>query len=426
MYNNVSKLGLGLGGQALSLVPYNIWVYFCSGEEESSGEDEESVKSSTVDVTAETDRLKLHSMSTRQRLLQSSRKFSQSVFTVASEDEKTSSHRRYSTQTQTTDGMINEEEKVEEGECSNTNIEESIKKNRNSALSQSVSTHGLPSESRTEKLISRIPWYLKPIIPAFFNLLNSCMRWTSLLFVAASIAEMLISGMELVLSVLASRCVRGRRITCVRWIGVAIVTVGIILVGIFDTRNANIASQGDDSANTDGQESTVMRDQVIGILLILGQSIMSVLQDITEEVFMQEAAFPPALLVGMEGLFGLIIALILYFPLAPLFGEKPSAVLEDLQSNGKIVGLSIGWALLVTVTGVFNIAATGVTSSMTRNVWKNFRTALIWIVSLIIFYATGNPELGEEWFVPGSFYILIGFTVMLGGIYVYYGKGSKA
>jgi len=73
--------------------------------------------------------------------------------------------------------------------------------------------------------------------------------------------------------------------------------------------------------------------------------------------------------------------------------------------------------LLVTVTGVFNIAATGVTSSMTRNVWKNFRTALIWIVSLIIFYATGNPELGEEWFVPGSFYILIGFTVMLGGLW---------
>ena len=122
----------------------------------------------------------------------------------------------------------------------------------------------------------------------------------------------------------------------------------------------------------------------------------------------------------------MIVALILYFPLAPLFGEQPSTVLEDLQRNSKIIGLSIGWGLLVTVTGVFNIAATGVTSSMTRNVWKNFRTALIWIVSLVIFYATGNPELGEEWFIPGSFYILIGFAVMLSGVYVYYGKGAKA
>ena len=81
---------------------------------------------------------------------------------------------------------------------------------------------------------------------------------------------------------------------------------------------------------------------------------------------------------------------------------------------------------MVTVTGIFNIAATGVTSSMTRNVWKNFRTCLIWIVSLIIFYATGNPELGEEWIMPGSFYILIGFAVMLAGVYVYYCKGARA
>lgn len=115
--------------------------------------------------------------------------------------------------------------------------------------------------------------------------------------------------------------------------------------------------------------------------------------DLSEEIFMHEAHFPPALLVGMEGAFGLVIALILYFPLSPLLGEKPSVVRDDLASS-KIIGLSIGWALLVTVTGIFNIAATGVTSSMTRNVWKNCRTCLIWVIGLIIFYATGNPGLG--------------------------------
>ena len=140
---------------------------------------------------------------------------------------------------------------------------------------------------------------------------------------------------------------------------------------------------------------------------------------------MQEADFPPALLVGMEGFYGLLIAVILYFPLAPLFGEQPSKVGNDL-TEGRIIGLSIGWALLVTITGIFNIAATGVTSSMTRNVWKNLRTCLIWIVGLIICYSTGNPDLGEEWVIPGSFYILIGFSVMLGGIYIYYGKGARA
>ena len=116
--------------------------------------------------------------------------------------------------------IIIEEEKVEEGErdieeeeaqeCNphtenhhSTNQTKAHRKSHMSSLSKSVGVHGLPSESKTKNCISRIPWF-KPVLPAFFDLLNSCMRWTSLLFVAASIAEMLISGMELVLSVVAS------------------------------------------------------------------------------------------------------------------------------------------------------------------------------------------------------------------------------
>lgn len=458
---------LYLGGQALSLVPYNFWRYFCNSREDenNSGEDELGASSTAIDVLANSQKKlnqdTLPSTTTRRQsaIRESSHRFAQSIFTASHASQHSSqchsSSAHDSLQIQRADNAIsaaaaaavsNENEndnniesntrtveQQDEHKCNDASVENGhenkrVKARKSKRLNVSVSVHGLPSESRTEGLISKIPWYIKPTVPAFFNLLNSCMRWTSLLFVAASVAEMLITGMELVLSVLAARCVRGRRITWVRWLGVGVCTLGIILVGIFDTRNKEIAESGDDSAekNDTTTQDTALRDQVIGILLILGQSIMSVIQDITEEVFMHEADFPPALLVGMEGSFGLVIALILYFPLAPLFGEQPSTVLEDLQSNNKIIGLSIGWGLLVTVTGIFNIAATGVTSSMTRNVWKNFRTCLIWIVSLIIFYATGNPELGEEWIMPGSFYILIGFAVMLAGVYVYYCKGARA
>ncbi|KAL7532899.1 hypothetical protein ACHAWF_004277 [Thalassiosira exigua] len=243
------------------------------------------------------------------------------------------------------------------------------------------------------------------------------MRWASLVFVAASVAEMLISGIELALSVAATRCVRGREVTPVRWAGVGVCALGIVLVGYFNALNA----VDDEATEADGSA----RDRVIGTMLILGQSVTSVIQDISEEIFMQEADFPPALLVGMEGSFGIVIALLLYRPIAPLLGENPSSLSSDLAESN-FVGLSIGWALLVTITGVFNCASTKVTSSMTRNVWKNLRTCLIWAVGLIIFYATGNPDLGEEWEVPGSFHILLAFSVMLAGIYIYYGKGSRA
>ena len=49
---------------------------------------------------------------------------------------------------------------------------------------------------------------------------------------------------------------------------------------------------------------------------------------------------------------------------------------------------------------------------MTRNVWKNFRTILVWVIALIIFYIGDNQAYGEEWQSPESIYILVGFMVM--------------
>jgi len=414
---------LYLFGQALSLVPYNIWIALgCKvslDKDENVGTTEHinETTPSTVQVdspSASISRSELMKPNTKR----ASVRFSQALFTC--EDDKEGPESPIKSNRQATDegpDVENLESSAEQAAVAQPKT--SSTKTKKASMSKSVSVHGLPEQSRTQHIVERIPWYLKPAVPAFFNLLNSAMRWMSLVFVAASVAEMLISGTELVLSVLATRCVRGRKVTRVRWVGIMVCTVGIIMVGVFDYMHA---AKGSDSTT---EVETSSRDQVIGILLILGQSIMSVFQDLSEELFMQEAAFPPALLVGMEGGYGLIIALILYFPIAPLMGESLGDLGKSL-SSGKILGLSLGWALLVTVTGVFNIAATGVTSSMTRNVWKNLRTTMIWIVSLVIFYASGNPSLGEEWVIPYSFYILLGFSVILAGIYLYYGKGSKA
>jgi hypothetical protein len=55
--------------------------------------------------------------------------------------------------------------------------------------------------SKAVNWVHSIPWYLKPVMPGFCNLFNSAMRWGSLIYISASIAKILISGMELVLSV---------------------------------------------------------------------------------------------------------------------------------------------------------------------------------------------------------------------------------
>jgi len=264
-------------------------------------------------------------------------------------------------------------------------------------LRRGGSKTGLTEESKDAVAwIHKIPWFLKPVIPGFCNLCNSAMRWGCLVYVSASTAEILISGMELCLSAFAARIIRKRIISSRRWVGISIVTLGIILVGFIKIV---------EKKEIEDEEHKFL----IGNLLIVGQCIFSVLQDLSEEIFMQEANFPATLLLGMEGLFGLAFGLPIY-----LFFSS-----EDISFAKFNLGYDAGLVLLVLITGILNIRTTQVTSSMTRNVWKQFRIILVWILGLLVYYM-GSGDFGEPWTFPGSVFVLGGFSVILTGVYVYY------
>lgn len=76
------------------------------------------------------------------------------------------------------------------------------------------SNHGLSPQSAEQiQWAHAIPYHIRPAIPALFNLLNSALRWASLVYIDASVAEMLISGLELTLSVVAARVIRKRMVS---------------------------------------------------------------------------------------------------------------------------------------------------------------------------------------------------------------------
>ena len=71
----------------------------------------------------------------------------------------------------------------------------SLLKNNNDEMPNG-SNHGLtPQSAERIRWAHDIPYYVRPAIPALFNLLNSALRWASLLYIDASVAEMLISGL---------------------------------------------------------------------------------------------------------------------------------------------------------------------------------------------------------------------------------------
>lgn len=177
--------------------------------------------------------------------------------------------------------------------------------------------------------VHRIPRHIKPIIPALFNLMNSTLRWCSLIYVAAPVAEMLISGIELVLSVIAARIIRKRIISKELWFGVCLVTIGIILIGYVDYYDATRSSNTQDKSNVDtarnllshtdygrslynsNNSNSEQKDVIIGAVLIFFQCILSVLQDLSEEIFMQaKGSEVPAtlILLGLKEYLDFVLA----------------------------------------------------------------------------------------------------------------------
>mmetsp|Transcript_34254 Transcript_34254/g.82834 ORF Transcript_34254/g.82834 Transcript_34254/m.82834 type:complete len:455 (+) Transcript_34254:219-1583(+) len=281
-----------------------------------------------------------------------------------------------------------------------------------SYISSSGSTHGLTKQSEhTIKWAHRVPFYAKPAIPALLNMLNSALRWASLVYIDASVAEMMISGLELTLSVVAARIFRKRLVSKSRWAGVIVVAVGVTIIEQADSREY--------------EELGSSQDFMIGVVLILLQSILSVLQDLGEEIFMQATDFPPTLMLGLEGLYGFCIGLIVYLAFGDRFGiEDINSTISMLENNSKLRWWIVGLPLLFLLTGYFNIRATEVTSAMTRNVWKNMRTVLVWVLALGIYYL-GSGAYGEAWLIPESFLILFGFMVMCTGIIIYYWRKGQ-
>ena len=286
------------------------------------------------------------------------------------------------------------------------------------------SVTGLSSRSQeaSERLLNAVPVWARPIIPSIFNLLHAIFRIVALLYVAASVNEMFISGTELLLSVLMARFIRKRQVSLWRWGGVFVVSLGLVIIVV----GTLLQPVDEDDDNDEGSSAP----QWLGFVLLLAKCLAAGMQDISEEIFMQEGDIPAALLLGIEGCIGLLIGIPLYFGLAGFLGENPIDALRDLFGSGLIFGLAFATVLVFATAGIFNLVASAVTSSMTRNVWKNFRPLLVWAVGLIIFYASvdvaEDDRVGEAWVVPKSYFLLAGFAVIAGGVGVYYVDSGKA
>jgi hypothetical protein len=267
------------------------------------------------------------------------------------------------------------------------------------------SVHGMSEKSREAvQWVHKIPRWAKPLMSSGFNLLDVVFRNLSILYLPAVVAEMLVGGTKLILSMVIARIVRKMPIARQKWCGAGIMVAGLVLVACSDLVSDN------ESSESFG----------LGVLFVMLKIIMGVSKDMVQELFIQEGDYSATLLLGMEGVYGLLMAVPLYFLLGPVAGYDPVEAFRGIGESSLSLGYTFGLLLIFFVTGMYSILSMAATSAMTNNMWKNFRGFVVWIAALIIFYASGNEDLGQPFSIPGSFMILAGFPIMLSALYVYY------
>lgn len=256
---------------------------------------------------------------------------------------------------------------------------------------------------------NRIPKYARPVAGSVLRLIGGICTILSIYYMPASLAALGIRGGELIVAILAQKFIRKRTVTLQQWLGAFIVTMGLAVV---------LCSEIVGQKGTIGSTANIP----LGMMSALGRAVMQVACDMVGEIFMKETAFPPCLLLGLEGLYGLLVAMPLYAVLSPVFGFKPAEAFAEAFAAANYSLFLVMLIFAILISWVFSVVSVAQTSVVTRNMFSGLLGLVVWVFEVIIFYSSQNEDdkaLGEPWSIPGSPMLLAGFAVIMGGLYTY-------
>ena len=161
--------------------------------------------------------------------------------------------------------------------------------------------------------------------PAILDMVSTSMQYIGLTLTYASSFQML-RGSVIVFTGLLSIILLRTKLEINRWVGILIVTCGLVTVGISDVLNQNNSNHLTLNENHNLQ--------MVGDIMIITAQIIVALQMVYEEKFITKYNIAPLKAVGFEGLFGFLTLVILLVPfyfiyVGPTIGHNPRMVLED-------------------------------------------------------------------------------------------------
>lgn len=254
-------------------------------------------------------------------------------------------------------------------------------------------------------------------IPAILDLVATALCFVGILYNSASVFQML-RGSMIIFSALLSVVFLRKRLHAYHWAGVGLCCVAIVLVGY-----SNMMATASSSTPSAVPQSKV----VFGMTLIVVGQVIQASQVVLEEKLLRGYSIEPFQIVGMEGVWGSLAMLLVFFPALYLLpGSDAGGVQENLYDTIVMMknNTALQYLVLLYVFSVFTYNMSGMLvtyalSAVHRTMLEASRTAVIWVIDLAIHYwICPSSSFGESW-SSWSWLQLLGFAVLILGQSVY-------
>jgi len=278
-------------------------------------------------------------------------------------------------------------------------------------LSPDVEYAPLEEESETVSYKKKV---LMVSIPAAFDLLATAFCCMGMLYIPASIWQMLKGG-SIIFCGLFSVTFLKRKLYGFHWLGLMICVLGLATVGLSSVL-------GDSQQPGAGSTSELF----LGMGLVALGQVVQAAQLIAEEYLMKDVDLPGMQIIGWEGIWGTAMMLLIVYPLLYVLPGSDHGHQEDVIDTFTMVKNNGHLCLLVIVylisCGSFNasgIAVTGALSATHRMMMDASRTCVIWFFGLYVHYRVDpSSPYGEAW-TSWSPLQLVGFLILVGGQAIY-------
>ncbi|KAG7395071.1 hypothetical protein PHYBOEH_004268 [Phytophthora boehmeriae] len=264
----------------------------------------------------------------------------------------------------------------------------------------------------------RIPrkMYFLLALPAAFDLLGTFVANLGLLYVTVSVFQLMKCTVIIFVAMLKVFVLKDR-LRSYMWIGIGLNMLAALMVGA--TSLADADSQDNNSAN---------QHPAFGVFMVVFSCAIQAVQYVFEEKLMDEGdSAPPLVVVGMEGVWGLLLTTFVVYPIAYLIpgsdqgsNERFDDAYAMLQNSS--LAQMVVFIYLVAILGynVFAVSVTYLLNSIWHAILDNFRPITVWGTDLLLFYLFTNGYFGERWTI-WSWLQLAGMITLLLGTAVYNG-----